>query len=98
MHSDLTTGVQLADLVAYIVSWGVRFRPDMTREAREELKAYGDQVCSLRHLSRDRELGDLGMGDVWSFCFLTDLRSRLEKEGDKKEKGNAFPQSLHKEE
>ncbi len=26
VHSDLTTGVQLADLISYIVSWGVRFQ------------------------------------------------------------------------
>ena len=38
VHSDLTTGIQVADLVAYIVSWGVRFG-GMSRPARPELPA-----------------------------------------------------------
>ena len=25
VHSDLTTGVQIADLIAYCISWGLRF-------------------------------------------------------------------------
>ncbi|MFQ5615791.1 MAG: DUF3800 domain-containing protein [Anaerolineales bacterium] len=33
VHSDLTTGVQLADLVAYLISWGFR-TGDMTRPLR----------------------------------------------------------------
>ena len=36
VHSELTTLIQLADLVAYIVSWGVRVHT-MTRGARPEL-------------------------------------------------------------
>ncbi len=82
VHSDLTTGVQIADLVAYIVSWGVRFRPNMTEPRREELDALGEQVCALRHLSHNREIEGYGAGEVWSFCFLEDLRSRFEREGE----------------
>ena len=33
VHSDLTTGVQIADLVAYVISWGFR-TPQMTKPAR----------------------------------------------------------------
>ena len=33
VHSDLTTGVQIADLVAYVISWGFR-TPEMTKPAR----------------------------------------------------------------
>lgn len=38
VHSDLTTGIQVADLIAYILSWGFRTR-DMTEPARAELDA-----------------------------------------------------------
>ena len=79
VHSDLTTGVQLADLVAYIVSWQVRFRPNMTAPRREELADLGERVCNLRYLSRNREIEGVGVGDVWSFCFLDDLRPRNER-------------------
>ena len=37
MWSDLTTGVQIADLVSYPVSWGVRFQ-GTDLPAREELE------------------------------------------------------------
>jgi hypothetical protein len=36
VHSDLTTGVRLTELVAYILSWGWRLR-SMTGPARPEL-------------------------------------------------------------
>lgn len=79
VHSDLTTGVQLADLVAYIVSWQVRFKPNMTAPSRDELSDLGARVCSLRYLSHNREIEGVGMGDVWSFCFLDDLRPKSDK-------------------
>ena len=39
VHSDLTTGIQIVDLVAYCISWGVRL-PSMRAPAREELARY----------------------------------------------------------
>ena len=50
VHSDLTTGVQLADLVAYIISWGVRFG-GMEGPVREELSPLAKRVVQLRHRS-----------------------------------------------
>jgi Protein of unknown function (DUF3800) len=47
MHSDLTTGVQIADLVAYCMSWALRLTK-MTKPIREELKPYVDQIMRLR--------------------------------------------------
>ena len=44
VHSDLTTGVQIADLVAYVISWGFRI-PRMIKPARTELSQLADQVC-----------------------------------------------------
>ncbi|GHT07661.1 hypothetical protein FACS1894139_16300 [Planctomycetales bacterium] len=68
VHSDLTTAIQLADIVAYIISWGVRIRGKMTRPAREELKPLAEQVCRLRYLT-NRE-GHL----VWGFVPINNLR------------------------
>lgn len=78
VHSDLTTGVQLADLVAYCISWAFR-TPQMTKPAREELNGYAQQIASLRYrTSRERQ----GMQSfvIWSFAHITDLRTRSEKE------------------
>lgn len=73
VHSDLSVGVQLADLVAYIVSWGFRLPNYMQRPAREELEPYVERVCALRHLShRAKENGS--DFDSWSFTFVPSLQ------------------------
>ena len=76
VHSDLTTGVQIADLIAYIVSWGFRM-PSMTKPARVELGPYAQQVASMRYRAV-RERGGNPEFVIWSFAHITDLRTRQE--------------------
>jgi Protein of unknown function (DUF3800) len=76
VHSDLTTAVQVADLIAYITAWGV----DLGREPAErpELAPFADLVCELRHKSKRQE----PQGEertVWSFAWIDDLRPRDER-------------------
>lgn len=78
VHSDLTTGIQLADLAAYIISWGVRVHT-MNRPAREELTDYGRMVLQMRHRSI-REVEDNPAFVIWSFATIEDLRPRAEQE------------------
>ncbi len=47
VHSDLTTGVQLADLAAYIISWGYR-GSRMYKARRLDLEPFVRQVCGMR--------------------------------------------------
>lgn len=68
VHSDLTTAIQLADLVAYIISWGVRLHDKMPRPAREELSSLADQVLALRYPT------DRDGHRVWSFTVINSLR------------------------
>ena len=78
VHSELTTAVQLADLVAYIISWGVRFGP-MTEPARAELESLADLVCRLRYrTTRQDTAGE--QWPVWSFKYISDLRPEEERE------------------
>lgn len=77
VHSDLTTGVQIADLVAYIPSWGWRL-PSMQRRRRPELAGYVSQVCQLRYQAV-REVEGKPQFTIWSFVFITDLRSQVER-------------------
>jgi hypothetical protein len=77
VHSDLTTGIQLADLAAYIIAWGVRFE-GMTESARPELKEYAEQVVRLRTRAI-REVAGNPNYTIWSFAIITDLRSREEQ-------------------
>jgi len=80
VHSDLTTGVQIADLVAYIISWGVRFG-DMDGPVRAELGALAERVVQLRHRSI-REVNENPNFVVWSLAYIRDLRSREERDTD----------------
>ncbi len=77
VHSDLTSLVQVADLVAYVIAWGVRIPGRMTRPHREELKPFADAVLALRHRAVRQE----GPGSfyVWSFAVIDDLRPANEK-------------------
>jgi hypothetical protein len=78
VHSDLTTGVQLADLVAYIISWGVRYG-DMEGLARTELQDLANQVCQMRYRTK-REVDGNPDYSIWSFTVISDLRPRDERE------------------
>ncbi len=72
VHSDLSTVIQLADIIAYIISWGVVL-PGMTGERRDELEDLSRQVCRLRYRST-REIGEREAFGVWSFAIIDDLR------------------------
>jgi hypothetical protein len=78
VHSHLTTAIQIADLVAYVVLWGARFDADMTKPCRSELAEFADIVKRLRYRymapgkSNDEEY------ERWSFKYIDDLRPRQE--------------------
>jgi Protein of unknown function (DUF3800) len=77
VHSDLTTGIQIADLVAYIVSWAFRTK-DLTKPPREELGDYVKAICQLRHRAV-REVDDNPEFVIWSIGVIKDLRTRAEQ-------------------
>lgn len=72
VHSDLTSLIQLADLVAYTINWGVRVG-GMNRDARPELASLGEKVKTLRGSRRD------GPYTEWDFAVIDDLRPREER-------------------
>lgn len=77
VHSDLTTGVQIADLVAYILSWGFR-AGSINEPARPELAGYAAQVATMRHLTIEHRASN-PLFQIWSVAHITDLRSRADK-------------------
>jgi hypothetical protein len=76
VHSDLTTGVQIADIVAYVLSWNVRL-PGMNQPSREELDPLGALIKAQHRRYRIPGVAD----DLWSFVYLDDLRTNHEKSG-----------------
>jgi hypothetical protein len=78
VHSDLTTGVQIADLIAYVVSWGFR-TPQMQKPRRDELAEYAHQISQLRYRALRERNGNPAFL-IWSFALIADLRTRMEKD------------------
>lgn len=77
VHSDLTTGIQIADLVAYCISWGFRTAA-MTKVARLDLAPYGHQIAKLRHHTYREKFGNPHW-EIWSIAHITDLRTNAER-------------------
>lgn len=67
VHSDLTSLVQLADLIAYVISWGLRLS-GMTADARPELADIAQDVTRLRFRH------ETASGQIhWGFKLIRDL-------------------------
>lgn len=73
VHSDLTTMVQVADLIAYILSWGVRLA-GMTEPRREEMDGLAAKVMRLRFTQQTP-----GGFTNYGFKIINDLRARNEQ-------------------
>jgi len=78
VHSDLTTGVQIADLIAYCISWGFRTQ-QITKAARTELAPFIRQIASMRY-NATREIDGNPNFIVWAFAHIADLRTRIERD------------------
>ncbi len=77
VHSDLTTAIQIVDLIAYIISFGVRFH-FLTEPMREELTPLAELVMKMRaHHIQKAENGE--SLQEWGFKYISDLRPRKEK-------------------
>jgi hypothetical protein len=81
VHSDLTTGVQLADLAAYCISWGFRIPYRITKPSRSEIAPYAQQVARLRYRAT-RQMHGMRDYEIWSIAHITDLRTQLERLDD----------------
>ncbi len=67
VHSDLTTAVQIADIVAYSLNWGLRLQR-MCRPTRPELEPFGQHAFNLRYVGERRSETD---GKVWPIYGVT---------------------------
>jgi hypothetical protein len=68
VHSDLTTGIQMADIIAYIILWGLRLN-GMTEPRRTELEEFVDLIKPLRYRTlRDTE--NIPNMEIWSIVYV----------------------------
>jgi len=70
VHSDLTTGIHVADLLAYCIAWGFRVH-QLNQPKRAEFDPYIDQICKMRSLSK-RLIPDIKseLSEIWSIAII----------------------------
>jgi hypothetical protein len=84
VHSELTPAIQLADIVAYIINWGLRMSK-MPEPARAELKPLADKVFELRYRGREVPIARHILRrkkPIWGITYIEDLRPIGEKPQD----------------
>ena len=79
VHSDLTTGVFLADLTAYILAWGWR-QSNMPQPAREELGSFVTKLRDMEFHGQKPKEDDSGVWQLHGIRYIDDLRGHGEKE------------------
>ena len=68
VHSDLTTGIQVVDFVAYIISWNFRVGK-LNKAPREELNRYLELIKPMRYRTT-RKIGDIAEYVIWSAAVV----------------------------
>ena len=79
VHSDLTTVVQIADLSAYCLNWGLRLK-NMQEPVRPEVQALARLVYDLRYVGKHWDELTLQEWPLYGIFYLDDLRPHREKE------------------
>ena len=78
VHSDLTTAVQLADIVAYCLNWGTRLNR-MTEATRLEIEPYADEIFQLRYIGQRASGADRAVWPTYGILYIDDLRPSDER-------------------
>ncbi len=78
VHSELTTGVFLADLAAYTLGWGWRRTP-MPQPARAELAPYATKLQDMQFVGEKPKIDGSGNWDLYGSTYLDDLRSQSDR-------------------
>lgn len=79
VHSDLTTGIQVADVVVHLIAWGYRYG-GMGGATRPELVELGRGLGPLVYRTyRQSPGGARAERPVWSIKHVDDLRGRDER-------------------
>lgn len=75
VHSDLTTAVQLADLIAYTLNWGLRLNR-MEQPIRPEMGPFGQLAFDLRYVGQRAWGEEDRLRPVYGLVYIDDLRPR----------------------
>ncbi len=78
VHSELTTGVFLADLATYTLGWGWRRTP-MPQPARAELAPYATKLQDVQFAGEKPKIDGSGNWNLYRITYLDDLRSQSDR-------------------
>ncbi len=81
VHSDLTTGVFLADLTAYVLGWAWRLR-DMGQPIRNELLPYVAKLQGMQFVGEKPKRDGAGVWRLFGIRHIDDLRGQFDREHD----------------
>ena len=79
VHSELTTGIFLADLAAYILGWAWRLRTRMPQLCREELRPYANKLHGMQFHGQRPTVDGSDVRDIFGIVYIDDLRGRFDK-------------------
>jgi len=78
VHSDLTTGVFLADLTAYILGWGWRLNK-MPQPVRAELQPYATKLHDMQFHGQKPKQDGSGIWQLHGITYVDDLRGQADR-------------------
>jgi len=78
VHSELTSGIFLADLVAYILGWGWRLG-SMHQPCREELRPYADKLHAMQFRGNRPSADGSEVREIYGITYIDDLRGRFDR-------------------
>ncbi len=79
VHSDLTTAVQLADIMAYCFNWGTRLNK-MKEATRKEIEPLAQIAFDMRYVGRRFDENEGREWPVYGVFYMDDLRPKQERE------------------
>ena len=78
VDSELTTGVFLADLAAYVLGWAWRLN-SMSQPSRAELGPYAGKLHEMQFRGQKPKRDDVGHWSLHGIRYIDDLRGRLDR-------------------
>lgn len=78
VHSDLTTVVQIADLAAYCVNWGLRLH-GMTEPTRAEIEPLARMVYDMKFVGKWFDEANQQEKPLYGIFYVDDLRPKRER-------------------
>lgn len=73
VHSDLTTAIQIVDIIAYCVNWGFRIEDKMDKITRKEIEPFADKIFELSYKGKHIDELDGQQYNTYGITFIENL-------------------------